>query len=72
MQVPCSSFIAHTKGHVTCLDCKKISKTDRQLLDLRATSVKEQTKLQNTDGKKEQETSGAQTGNDSVRFMNKT
>ncbi|XP_020613521.1 tetratricopeptide repeat protein 28-like [Orbicella faveolata] len=42
-----------------------ISNTNRQLLDLRATSVKEQTNSQNTDGVKEQETPRPQTGNDS-------
>lgn len=42
-----------------------ISNTNRQLLDLRATSVKEQAKLQPTDGAKEQETPRPQTGHES-------
>ena len=68
---PSSLSLYSNKWQVTSLDLKKISNTNRQLLDLRATSVKEQAKLQPTDGAKEQETPRPQTGHESVRLTNK-
>ena len=65
-------FVYWHKCYVTCLDFKKTYKTNKQLSDLRASSVEQQNKLQNAEEEKEMGASGTQTVKGSVRLINKT